>query len=71
MDGYERVHGGNGFADRKAQGEAILEFATCFNLVANTFFTKEMQKLVKYELGEVISGEDCVSQQAGCDGYKY
>ena len=52
MDGYEGVHGGNGVGDHIAAGEAILEFATCFSLVVNTFFTKEMQKLVTYELGE-------------------
>ena len=60
VDGFEGVHGGNGFGDHKAEGEAILEFATCFNLVANTFFTKETQKLVKYESGGVSSGVDNV-----------
>ena len=53
--------GGNGFGDRNAEGEAILEFATCFDLVvANTFFTKEMQKLVTYESGGVSSVVDYV-----------
>ena len=42
MNGYEGVHGGNGFGDRNAEGEAILEFAMSFGLVANTFFMKEM-----------------------------
>ena len=47
MDGYEGVHGGNGFGDHNAEGKAILDFAKCFSVVvANTFFTKEMQKLV-------------------------
>ena len=46
LDGYEGVHCENGFGNCNAEGEAILEFATCFDLVANTFFTKEMQKLV-------------------------
>ena len=46
------MHGGNGFGDRNTEGEAILEFATCFDLVVvNTFFRKEMQKLVTYESG--------------------
>ena len=50
VNGYEGVHCRNGFGDRNAESEAILEFATCFGLVAaNTFFTKEMQKLVTYE----------------------
>ena len=36
------MHGGNGFGDRNAEGEAILEFAMCFDLVvANTFFTRD------------------------------
>ena len=54
VDGFEGVHGGNGFGDHNAEGEAIFEFVTCFNLVvANTFFTKETQKLVTYESGGV------------------
>ena len=53
------MHGENGFGDRNAEGEAILEFATCFDLVvANTFFTKEMQKLVTYESDGVSSVVD-------------
>ena len=50
------MHGGNGFGDRNAEGEALLEFAMCFDLVVvNTFFTKEMQKLMTYESGGVNS----------------
>ena len=60
VDGFEGVHGGNGFGDRIAHGEAILDFATCFDLVANTFFTKETQKLVTYESGWVTSVVDYV-----------
>ena len=61
MDGFEVVHGGNWFGDRKAEGEAILEFATCFDLVvANTFFTKERQKLVTYVSGGVRKVVDYV-----------
>ena len=61
MDGFEGVHGGNGFGDRNAEGEAILEFATCFDLVvANTFFTKEMQKLMMYKSGGLSSVVDYV-----------
>ena len=53
------MHGGNGFGDRNAEGEVILEFATCLDLVvANTFFTKETQKLVTYESGGVSSVVD-------------
>ena len=54
------VHGGNGFGDRYAEGEAILEFAMCFDLVANKCFTKETQKLVTYESGGVTSVVDNV-----------
>ena len=39
----------------------ILEFAMCFDLVVvNTFFTKEMQKLVMYESGGVKTVVDYV-----------
>ena len=61
VDGFEGVHGGNGFGDRNAEGEAILEFATCFDLVVvNTFFTKETQNLVTYESGGLSSVVDYV-----------
>ena len=61
VNGYEGVHGGNGFGDRNAEAEAILEFATCFDLVvANTFFTKESQKLVTYESDGVSTVVDYV-----------
>ena len=61
MDGFEGVHSGNGFGDRNALGEAVLEFATCIDLVvANTFFTKDMQKLVIYESDGVRTVADYV-----------
>ena len=61
MEGYEGVHGGKGFGHLNAEGEAILEFAMCFGLVVvNTFFTKEMHKLVTYESGEVRTVVDYV-----------
>ena len=56
-----RMASPSGFGDRNAEGEAILEFAICFNLVvANTFFTKETQKLVRYESGGISSVVDYV-----------
>ena len=56
------MHDGNGFENHNAEGETILEFSMCFGLVAvNTFFMKEMQKLVTYELGEVRAIVVCVS----------
>ena len=61
VDGFEGVQGGNKFGDRNAEGEAILEFATCFDLVvANTFLTKEMQTQVTYASGGVRSHSLCV-----------
>ena len=61
VNGYEGVHGGNRYGDHNAEGEAILEFATCFDLVVvNTIFTKEMQKLVTYESGGLSSVVDYV-----------
>ena len=61
MEGYEGMHGGNGFGDHNAEGEAILDFATCFGLVVvNTFFMKEVQKLVTYKSGDVRTAVDYV-----------
>ena len=61
VDGYDGVHCGNEFGDHNAEGEAILEFATCFGFyVVNTFFMKEMQQLVIYESGEVRTVVDYV-----------
>ena len=46
VDGFEGMYGGNGFGDRNTEGEAILEFATSFNLVdANTFSHKRAAKV--------------------------
>ena len=44
VDDFEGVHGGNGFGDRNAEGEAILEFAICFNLVVATHFSQKRCK---------------------------
>ena len=64
VDNYKGVHGGNGFGDCNAEGEAILEFAKRFSLlVVNIFFTKEMQKLVMYESGEVKTVVDVLARK--------
>lgn len=60
-DGYEEVHGGKGFGTRNAEGEDILDLAMGFDLViANTFFTKETQKLVTYGSGNIKTTVDYV-----------
>ena len=51
-DGFEEVHGGYGFGNRNVEGEMLLEFADAMNLaVANTWFQKDVGKLVTYESG--------------------
>ena len=50
--GYERVHGGYGFGERNAVGEAILEFAMAYDLaIANTYFIKREEHLVTFKSG--------------------
>ena len=50
--GYERVHGGYGFGERNAAGEAILEFAMAYDLaIANTYFIKREEHLVTFKSG--------------------
>ena len=53
MDGFEGVHGGNGFENRNEDGEIILELAMAHSLIVmNTCFEKESAKKVTYETGE-------------------
>src|SRR5579864_5301661 len=49
-DGFEDVHGGNGFGLRNVEGEMVLEFVHALNLIlANTWFTKAESKKITYE----------------------
>ena len=42
VEGFEGVHGGNGYGKRNLEGEMILEFARAMEMVVcNTLFTKE------------------------------
>ena len=51
-DGFEDVHGGNGFGLRNVEGEMVLELAHALDLiVANTWFTKEESKKITCESG--------------------
>ena len=51
-EGYEGVHGGNGYGQRNQEGERILEFATAHDLVVgNSFFKKSEQHLITYRSG--------------------
>ena len=60
-DGYEGVHGGQGYGSRNVEGEMVLDFAVSMDLmVANTFFKKESAKKVTYESGEVKSVVDYI-----------
>ena len=51
-DGYQGVHGGNGFGSQNFDSELLLEFACAMDLViANTMFNKGETKKITYESG--------------------
>ena len=60
-DGFEGVHGGYGFGDRNVEGEMLLEFGEAMEFVIlNTWFQKEIAKLVTYESGGCKSQIDYI-----------
>ena len=53
IEGFDGVHGGMGFGSRNVEGEMLLEFADAWNLaVANTWFKKDIGRLITYESGD-------------------
>ena len=51
-DGFDNIHGGNGFGDRNSDGTRILDMCTATNLaITNTFFKNSDSKLVTYKSG--------------------
>ena len=51
-DGYEGIHGGEGFGRRNTEGERVLDFAVANKMVVNnTFFKKRQSHLITYESG--------------------
>jgi hypothetical protein len=53
VEGFDGVHGGFGFGSRNLEGEMLLEFADACNLaVANTWFKKDIGRLITYESGD-------------------
>jgi hypothetical protein len=51
-DGFDGVHGGNGFGRRNSEGEVLLEFADSMGMViANTWFRKSDLQKITYESG--------------------
>jgi len=51
-DGYESVHGGFGYGQRDAGGEAIMDFAQSYDLIlANTWFKKRDSHLITFRNG--------------------
>jgi hypothetical protein len=55
-DGYEDVHGGNGFGLHNTEKEMMLEMAQAMNLiVTNTWFTKSDNTKITYESGGTVS----------------
>ena len=60
-DGFDNVHGGNGFGDRNADGVRLLDFCLAANLsITNTFFSKPDNKLVTYQFGSSKSQIDFI-----------
>ena len=60
-DGFEGVHAGYGFGDRNVEGEMLLEFGEAMEFVIlNTWFQKEIAKLVTYESGGCKSQIDYI-----------
>ena len=60
-NGYEGVHGGQGWGDRNKEGEKILEFADSFGMViGNTFFKKNAEKLITFKSGNCATVIDYV-----------
>src|SRR5206468_3840554 len=52
-DGFEGVHGGNGYGMKNTEGEMVLEFAMFMELVVcNTFFKKDEAKKITYTSGK-------------------
>lgn len=52
FDGFEGVHGGNGFGERNLEGRMLLEFCDEKELcVANTWFRKEDKRKVTFSSG--------------------
>ena len=48
-DGFEGVHGGNGYGKRNVEGEMVLELAMFMELVVcNTLFKKDEAKKITY-----------------------
>ena len=47
------VHGGNRYGKRNVEGEMVLEFAMCMELVVcNNFFKKDEAKKITYTSGK-------------------
>jgi len=60
-DGYDGIHGGNGFGKRNSEGERILDFAMAADLVvSNSFFKKRLSHLVTYQSGSAKSQIDYI-----------
>jgi len=59
VDGYDGVHGGYGFGERKADGEWILEFCDAMELIVmNNCFRRQKNKLATYVSGGTVSAID-------------
>ena len=62
LDGFEEIHGGNGFVERNVKGETLLEFCNEKKLcVATTWFKKKEKRKKKHtDLKEIKTEIDFV-----------
>ena len=62
--GFQRVHGGKGYGQRKREGENILESMESLDLaIVNTFFNKNEEHLITYKSGGNSSQIDFIMTQ--------
>ena len=51
IDGYPRVHGGQGYGEKNEEGRRILDMVQRNNLVCNTRYKKKDDHLITYSSG--------------------
>ena len=65
-EGFEDVHGGEGYGSRNRDGVRVLEFCEAKDMViGNTWFRKRVEHLVTYRSGECDSQIDLVMMRSG------
>jgi len=66
IQGYDGVHGGFGYGSRNDEGGRVLDFAVAMDFViCNTWFKKEVSKLITYSSGGVNTTIDYLLTRKG------